>query len=64
MKDLLRDSHVIVKNPDVVIDLFSLYVLFSHFRPRDATRGNRFIQMSYARANVGITIDKTKGKFP
>ena len=38
------------------IDLFSLYVLFSHFRPRDATRGNSFFQMSsYARANVRIT---------
>ena len=35
------------------IDLFSLYVLFSHFRPRDATRGNSFFQMSsYARANL------------
>ena len=28
------------------IDLFSLYILFSHFRPRDATRGNSFFQMS------------------
>ena len=38
------------------INLFSLYVLFSHFRPRDATRGNSFFQMSsYARANVRIT---------
>ena len=40
------------------INLFSLYVLFSHFRPRDATRGNSFFQMSsYARANSleGIT---------
>ena len=26
------------------IDLFSLYILFSHFRPRDATRGNSFFQ--------------------
>ena len=41
------------------IDLFSLYVLFSHFRPRDATRGNSFIQVSsYARANVRITNEK------
>ena len=48
-----------------VLDLFSLYVLFSHFRPRDATRGNSFFQMSsYARANVRITIEKTKGEFP
>ena len=47
------------------IDLFSLYVLLSHFRPRDATRGNSFFQMlSYARANVRITNENTKGKFP
>ena len=44
-----------------VIDLFSLYVLFSHFRPRDATRGNGFFQMSsYARANVRITNAENK----
>ena len=49
----------------VRIDLFSLYILFSHFRPRDATRGNSFFQMSsYARANLRITNEKTKGKFP
>ena len=43
------------------IDLFSLYVLFSHFRPRDATQGNSFFQLSsYARANVPITNDKNK----
>ena len=43
------------------IDLFRLYVLFSHFRPRDATRGNSFFQMSsYARANVRITNEKQK----
>ena len=47
------------------IDLFGLYILFSHFRPRDATRGNSFFQMSsYARANLRITNKKTKGKFP
>ena len=46
------------------IDLFSTYVLFSHFRPRDITRGNRFFQMSsYARANVRITNEK-KRKIP
>ena len=50
---------------DLRIDLFSLYILFSHFRPRDATRGNSFFQMSsYARANLRITNEKTKGKFP
>ena len=42
----------------MVLDLFSLYVLFSHFRPRDATRGNSLFQMSsYVRANVRITND-------
>ena len=47
-----------------LIDLFSLYVLFSHFRPCDATRGNSFFQMSsYARANVRIINERTKGKF-
>ena len=47
------------------IDLFSLYVLFSHFRPRDATRGNSFFQMStYARANVRITNEKNKRQIP
>ena len=41
------------------IDLFSLYVLFSRFRPRDTTRGNSFFQMSsYAPANVRITNEK------
>ena len=45
------------------INLFSLYVLFSHFRPRDATRGNSFSQMSsYARANVRIINEKKKQK--
>ena len=40
---------------------FGLYVLFSHFRPRDTTRGNSFFQMSsYARANVRITNEKQK----
>ena len=38
------------------MDLFSLYVLFSHFRPRDFTLENSFFQMSsYARAYVCIT---------
>ena len=49
----------------LLIDLFSLYVLFSHFRPRDATRGNSFFQMSsYARANVRITNEKNKRQIP
>ena len=49
----------------MLIDLFSLYVLFSHFRPRDATRGNSFFQMSsYARANVRITDAENKRQIP
>ena len=48
-----------------IIDLFSLYVLFSHFRPLDATLGNSFFQRSsYARAHVRINYEETKGKFP
>ena len=53
------------KNRLSSIDLFSLYVLSSHFRQRDANRGNSFFQMSsYARANVRITNDKNKRKIP
>ena len=49
----------------IVIDLFSLYILFSHLRPRDVTLGKTFFQMSsYAREYVRITYEKTKGKFP
>ena len=46
------------------IDLFRLYVLYSHFRPCDSTRGNSFFQMSsYAHANVCITTNaKNKRK--
>ena len=55
--------HVVLQNRS--IDLFSLYVLFSHFRPRDATRGNSFFQMSsYARANVRITNAVNKRQIP
>ena len=43
----------------VSIDLLGLCVLFSHFRPRDATRGNSFFQMpSYARANASKLLKK------
>ena len=44
------------------IDLFSLYVLFSHFRPCDATQGNSLFQMSSlnACANVRITTKKKR----
>ena len=49
-----------------LIDLFSLYILFSHFRPRDVTLGKTFFQMSsYAREYVRITYEKKqKEKFP
>ena len=47
------------------IDLFSFYVLFSHFRPSHATRGNSFFQMSsHAHANVCITNEKYRRKIP
>ena len=49
----------------MLIDLFSLCVLFSHLRTRDATLANSLFQTSsYARANVHMTREKTKGKFP
>ena len=52
-------------NYEGLIDLFSLYVLFSHFRPRDVTRENSFFQVpSYARAYVRITYENTKGEYP
>ena len=46
------------------IDLFSLYVLFSHYRPCDVTPGNCFLQKSrYPRAYSCIN-EKTEGKVP
>ena len=56
-----RLAYMVLSRPNLnlhamVIDLFSLYVLYSHFRPRDASRGTNFFEMSsYARANVRIT---------
>jgi len=45
------------------IGFFSLYVLFTQFRPFDATLGNSFFQVSsYACANVRITYEKNKRK--
>ena len=62
MQKCERQTTVIAVQP---IDLFSLYVLFSHFRPRDASRGNSFFQMSsYACANVRISNEKNKRKIP
>ena len=53
----------IQKYPDTCGRGLSLYVLFFHFRPRDATRGNSFFQMArYARANVRIANEKKKQK--
>ena len=47
------------------IDLFSLYILFSQFRPREVTLGNCFFQLPpYARAHVRMIFENTKGKFP
>ena len=51
-------------NKTAIIHLFRLYVLFSHFRPRDASLGNSFFQMpSYALLNASISCEKTKAKF-
>ena len=51
-------------NP-VGIDLFSLYVLFSQYRSRDNTLGNRFFQISsYLPAYLRIIYEKTKGQAP
>ena len=45
------------------IDLFSLYVLFSQYRSRDNTLGNRFFQISsYSRAYLRIVYEKTMGQ--
>ena len=50
---------------DLSTDIFSLYVLFSHFRPRDSTPENCFLPISsYSRAHVCLIYEKTKGKFP
>ena len=47
------------------MDLFSLYVLFSHFTLRDVTPGNTFFQMSSsARAYVCIIYVKQKENSP
>ena len=45
------------------IDLFSLYVLFSHFSPRDGTPENCFFQIqSYARASMCMCMHNFKMK--
>ena len=61
----LKQREVSSKVLVTAIDLFSLYILFSHFRPRDVTLRKTFFQMSsYAREYVRITYEKTKGTFP
>ena len=48
-----------------VIDLFSLYVLFSQYRSFDDTLENCFFQiLSYSRAYLCVMYEKTKGKVP
>ena len=47
------------------MDLFSLYVLFSHFRPCDVTPGNSFFQMSSSARAYGMhNVCKNKKKIP
>lgn len=41
-------------------DFFSLYVLLSHFTPREAIVGNSLTHVQ----NVRIIYEETKGKFP
>ena len=51
-------------NP-VGIDLFSLYVLFSQYRSRDNTLGNRFFQISsYSLAYLRIIYETTMDQVP
>ena len=48
-----------------VIDLFSLYVLFSQYRSFDETLENCSFQiLSYSRAYLCVMYEKTKGKVP
>ena len=48
-----------------VIDLFSLYVLFSQCRSFDDPLENRFFQiLCYSRAYLRVMYEKTKGKAP
>ena len=46
------------------IDLFSFYVLFSHFIPRDGTPRELFLSNVHPRARVCIIDEKPNGKFP
>ena len=47
-----------------IVDLFSFHVLFSHFRPRDATRDVSFkCRLMHAQIYPRL-MEKTKGKFP
>ena len=49
----------------LLIDLFSLNVLFSQYRSRANTRGNCFFQISfYSRACLRIISEKTMGQVP
>ena len=48
-----------------VIDLLSLYILFSQYRSFDDTLENCFFQIfSYPRAYLRVMYEKTKGKVP
>ena len=51
----------------ITIDLFSLYILFSHFRPRDGLRTVSFkcrLMHVHPCPYVCIINEKTKGSFP
>ena len=47
------------------IDLINLNVLFSQYKSRDNTLGDRFFQISsYSRAHLRIHCEKTMGQVP
>ena len=49
----------------VSINLFSLYAVFSQYRPCDNTLENRFFQItSNSRAYLHIIYEETKGQVP
>ena len=53
-----------VRRTKLPIDLFSFYVLFSHFIPRDGTPRELFLSNVHPRARVCIIDEKPNGKFP
>ena len=60
---LSLDNDKLVDSPQLTIDLFSLYILFSQCRSCVVTLESCFFEISsYSRAYVRIIYEKTKGK--